>query len=426
LRQALPLQHPDEDALNATVYPLPGSTDLEVFYNRLNPFFWSWVLSLAATLCMLAAVLPLGVRPFIATFRRKAALTGIDDDSSCSTGRRTCLFGLGVTILPIAQVFAVTGLGLRGIITGLVPLTGMFETVIFVSIYAALLGLWFALLPTLRRPFFSPLPLGEGLGVRADAREKSETAAQAVPGADRLSMHASCDRQSSSNSDDFHQRRLFALAGAIVSFITAVLAYYAPATVMHRHIGSVTPILRDNFWLAVHVVTIMASYASAAIALILGNIALGYYLFGRYTGHRSPEACAKLAGLMYRTIQITVLLLTIGTILGALWADQAWGRFWGWDPKETWALISLLVYILILHARCIGWSGDFGMATAAVLGATSVLFTWYGVNFLLNVGLHSYGSGAGGQWAVGSAVALQWLFWAAAAGRHVSASRDER
>ena len=78
------------------------------------------------------------------------------------------------------------------------------------------------------------------------------------------------------------QRRLFAVAGAIVSFTAAVLAYYAPATVMHRNIGAVTPILRDNFWLAVHVVTIMASYASAAIALILGNIALGYYLFGRY------------------------------------------------------------------------------------------------------------------------------------------------
>ena len=79
------------------------------------------------------------------------------------------------------------------------------------------------------------------------------------------------------------QRRLFAVAGAIVSFTAAVLAYYAPATVMHRNIGAVTPILRDNFWLAVHVVTIMASYASAAIALILGNIALGYYLFGRYS-----------------------------------------------------------------------------------------------------------------------------------------------
>ena len=82
------------------------------------------------------------------------------------------------------------------------------------------------------------------------------------------------------------QRRLFALSGAIVSFVAMVLAYYAPASVMHRNIGSVTPILRDNYWLAVHVVTIMASYAAAAMALILGNIALGYYLMGRYTAPR--------------------------------------------------------------------------------------------------------------------------------------------
>ena len=194
---------------------------------------------------------------------------------------------------------------------------------------------------------------------------------------------------------------------------------------MQRHIGAVAPILRDNFWLAVHVVTIMASYASAAIALILGNIALGYYLFGRYgedhatrIARRPPETCSTLAQFIYTAIQITVLLLAAGTILGALWADKAWGRFWGWDPKEVWALVSLLVYVAILHARYIGWAGDFGMTLAAVLGATAVLFTWYGVNFLLDSGMHAYGSGAGGQWAVGTAVMLQWLFLAAAAGRY--------
>ena len=114
-----------------------------------------------------------------------------------------------------------------------------------------------------------------------------------------------------------------------------------------------------------------------------------------------------------------MLLLAAGTILGALWADKAWGRFWAWDPKEVWALISLLVYVLILHARYIGWSGDFGMAVAAVLGATAVLFTWYGVNFLLGSGMHSYGSGAGGQWQVATAVGLKWLFLAAAGTRYV-------
>ena len=118
LRQKLPIQHPDQDVIDATAYPPPGSTDVEVFYNRVDPFFWSWVVSLAATLLLLLAVGPW----------------------------QTCrLFWLGVAVLMMAQAFTAAGLGLRGYITGLVPLTGMFETVVFVALYAALLGLWFAL-----------------------------------------------------------------------------------------------------------------------------------------------------------------------------------------------------------------------------------------------------------------------------------------
>jgi ABC-type transport system involved in cytochrome c biogenesis permease subunit len=127
-----------------------------------------------------------------------------------------------------------------------------------------------------------------------------------------------------------------------------------------------------------------------------------------------PEACGILAGFIYTAIKITVLLLVAGTILGALWADMAWGRCWGWDPKEVWALVSLLVYALLLHIRRLGWSRDFGMAVTAVFGFTAVLFTWYGVNFVLASGMHSYGAGAGGAWAVTGAIAAEWLFLFAA------------
>jgi hypothetical protein len=356
LRTKLAIQHRDDQLIAATAYPPPDSTEVELFYNRLDPFFWSWVVSLAATLCLLSAV----------------------------GSARQPMFWLGAVLLLIGQAFAAVGLGLRGYITGLVPLTGMFETVVFVALYAALLGIWFAVLPLVWRGRRSASASDTALGIEA-----------------------------------LFERRPFAVAGAIVGTLAAVLAYYAPAGVMHRNLGAVTPILRDNFWLAVHVVTIMASYASAAIALVLGNLALGYYLLGRYQDGRPPKVCTRLAGFTYTAIQITVLLLAAGTILGALWADKAWGRFWAWDPKEVWALISLLVYVLILHARYIGWSGDFGMATAAVFGATAVLFTWYGVNFLLGSGMHSYGSGAGGQWQVATAVGLQWLFLAAAGLRYV-------
>jgi ABC-type transport system involved in cytochrome c biogenesis permease subunit len=258
-----------------------------------------------------------------------------------------------------------------------------------------------------------------------------------------------------SRGDQVLDRRLFALAGAIVGFTAAVLTYYAPASVMHRDMGSVTPILRHNLWLAVHVVTIMASYASAAIALILANIALGYYLFGRYrrggVGQaesgaegggtngtdgtyegggaalrlthptcRAPEDCRVLAGFTYAAIKVTVLLLAAGTILGAFWADYAWGHFWGWDPKEVGALLALLAYLLILHTRHLGWSGDFGMAFTAFFGFTAILWTWYGVNYMMKSGMHAYGSGAGGKWAVMAVLAIEWLFlWAAAVRRWV-------
>ena len=118
--------------------------------------------------------------------------------------------------------------------------------------------------------------------------------------------------------------------------------------------------------------------------------------------------------LTYKFLQAGVLLLILGTFLGASWGDYAWGRFWGWDPKEVWALITLLGYLALLHARRIGWVGHFGMAAFSVLCFTLVLTTWYGVNFVLGTGLHSYGSGGGGQGYVLAAVALQFLYVGAA------------
>ena len=100
----------------------------------------------------------------------------------------------------------------------------------------------------------------------------------------------------------------------------------------------------------------------------------------------------------------------IAMTLGGVWANYSWGRFWDWDPKETWALITLLGYLIVLHGRIAGKWGGFGMAVGSVLAFLGVLMAWYGVNFVLGKGLHSYGFGNGGQIYVGAFALLEVLF----------------
>jgi ABC-type transport system involved in cytochrome c biogenesis permease subunit len=163
--------------------------------------------------------------------------------------------------------------------------------------------------------------------------------------------------------------------------------------------------------------TIMLSYAAFAMALLIGNITLGFYL----KRSANQPAIASLSKMTCRFLQGGVLLLILGTFLGAMWAANAWGRFWAWDPKETWALITLLGYLALLHARRVGWVRDLGLAAWSVVCFVLVLMTWYVVNFILGSGLHSYGSGtAGGQSYILAAVAIQFLYVGAAALRAVA------
>jgi len=111
----------------------------------------------------------------------------------------------------------------------------------------------------------------------------------------------------------------------------------------------------------------------------------------------TAAAIKPLSNFIYRAMQVGVLLIAAGTILGGVWADYSWGRFWGWDPKEVWALITLLVYLVPLHGRFAGWVSTFGLVFASVACFLSVVMAWYGVNFVLGVGLHSYGFVEGGS-----------------------------
>ncbi|MEL6603692.1 MAG: cytochrome c biogenesis protein CcsA [Cyanobacteria bacterium J06614_10] len=211
-----------------------------------------------------------------------------------------------------------------------------------------------------------------------------------------------------------YKAKYYLLAAAPLAVMCLILADSLPA-VLDPSISPLVPVLRDNFWLSIHVPTIALSYASFALALGIGHVALGSYLF-------TPQASARiqlLSQLNYRVLQVGVLLLTAGIILGGIWAHFSWGRFWGWDPKETWALIALLCYLVPLHGRLVGWIGNFGISVASVAAFNAVLMAWYGVNFVLGTGLHSYGFGTGGsEWMIASVVGADMLFVLAATARH--------
>lgn len=294
------------------------------------------------------------------------------------------MFWTGIAGLVATSVLIVAAFVLRAYITGWVSITSMFDTIVFVGLCVAVLGTGLTLLPW----------------------RKKRTR----------------DTQPEAYRYECYDRRLVAWVGSLVALSSLLSAYFVPT--FHREIELVRAVLRSNFWLAIHVKTIVSSYGVAAMAWGLGMISLGWYLFGSYSGRSEPAVCTTLGKLIYRLLQVTALLLASGTMLGAMWADVSWGRFWGWDPKEVWALISLLVYMLILHARNVGWSSPFVMATGASLGGLFILWTWYGVNFLMQGGKHSYGQGAGGQWAIFIFFAFCGIFIAAAAIRYTTAQNE--
>jgi cytochrome c-type biogenesis protein CcsB len=187
-----------------------------------------------------------------------------------------------------------------------------------------------------------------------------------------------------------YRRRIFALCGSIMGVVVLILADMLP---FDPGISPLVPVLRSNYWLTIHVMTIVISYSAFALSMAIAHLSLSYYLFAPH----KKDLIRTTNNFVYRAIQLGVLLLTAGTILGGVWANESWGRFWGWDPKETWAFISIVGYLALLHSRFTGLIGPFGMSVCSVIGFQLILMTWYGVNFVLAAGLHSYGFGTGGQ-----------------------------
>ncbi len=146
-------------------------------------------------------------------------------------------------------------------------------------------------------------------------------------------------------------------------------------------------VLDSNFWLATHVVAITIGYSGTFLA---GAIAIAYTLRRQFAPRLDPGSTKTLASMTYGIIAFSLLFSFVGTVLGGIWADQSWGRFWGWDPKENGALLIVLWNAIILHARFGGFARERGIMAMAIFGNVITSLSWFGVN-MLGVGLHSYG-----------------------------------
>ncbi|MDZ4773512.1 MAG: cytochrome c biogenesis protein CcsA [Planctomycetota bacterium] len=168
---------------------------------------------------------------------------------------------------------------------------------------------------------------------------------------------------------------------------------------------SLVAVLDTNFWLATHVTAITIGYSAGMLAAALAS----FYLLGKLIGWKrdEPETRRKLARTVYGVVCFALIFSTVGTILGGVWANDSWGRFWGWDPKENGALLIVISQIVMLHARRGGYLRDDGLCMAAAFGGTIVAFSWWGVN-LLGVGLHSYGFTSGIHSALWTYYGIQW------------------
>ena len=503
-RLKLPIVERDRGLLAKTAYPTAVLTDAEVLYNRIDPFFWSGCASLVAA-CILGLSLVCLRKPLFWTgvvmmlvgvgcvvggfvvrmyITRWAPVTSMFETVVWVT-MCVSLLTLWLTFLPLLGPASKKAWGWTAFWRaggahaqqGGEP--GATEPETSVAVRAVALATRLALLVGALYVGLAYMGVvgegGEGGGYRPGAILPRADLGASTPNlsaslvwaasmfvaamfvwylpriipsavlAIPLSLRMTRRPEAAERMEKIYRLRAVALGGAVASFLAALAAHYAP---FPRDIQALMPVLRSNFWLGIHVLTITTSYAGALTAWTIGNLMLGSFAFGTYRtiisrrstslgmleeptemansdspdeavsanafeyGERRPPAfCGMLAAVNYRVLQVTVLLLAAGTILGGLWADVSWGRFWGWDPKEVGALIALLFILTALHGRRAGWHGDLSLAIGSIMGFAGVMWAWYIVNFILNAGLHSYGAGEGGQvlWLL-VAAAIQLLF----------------
>lgn len=304
--------------------------DLELLYNRVQPFYRAEIVYGLAFLVCLLGMLGRGDRSPVTGRRSLSAWL-----------RRAALAGVLLALVPHTL-----GLVWRMMIMGRPPMTNLYATFIFVSWMCVVLG----------------------LAVEVFQRNSLGTLLASVAG---LVLLMISDR--------------FAAQGDTLGVVVAVLD--------------------SNFWLSTHVVTITMGYAGCLAAGLVGHL----YLLQALRWSPDDPRLAGTIRAVYGLLAFGLIFSFLGTMLGGVWADQSWGRFWGWDPKENGALLIVLWCAILFHSRVAKLIGPVGLSAGAVLGVIVVLMAWIGIN-LLGVGLHSYGFTSGLARGLWTAIAIEVLF----------------
>lgn len=216
---------------------------------------------------------------------------------------------------------------------------------------------------------------------------------------------------------------------AVTALLSALMLFVTELNLLDPEITTLEPVLK-SYWLMIHVAIITASYGFLGISTVLGIINLVLYIFKTEKNKKRLQMnIVELTSVSEIVMIIGLIMLSVGTFIGGVWANESWGRYWGWDPKETWALVSMLVYAVILHLRWIpAVSNRFLFNVLSMWGYSAILFTFFGVNFIL-VGLHSYAQGEGvTEWptSVIVAIVLFGLFTAIASVKYYLDSRPAK
>jgi ABC-type transport system involved in cytochrome c biogenesis permease subunit len=185
--------------------------------------------------------------------------------------------------------------------------------------------------------------------------------------------------------EGLYRNAVASAAGCLIGFATLVIAHHL--SLSGDTLEMMRAVLDSNFWLSTHVVTVTTGYASTFLA---GFLAIIYILRGVLTRSLDRHTADSLARMVYGIVCFATLFSFVGTVLGGIWADQSWGRFWGWDPKENGALLIVIWNAIILHCRWGGLVRQRGLMALAVFGNVVTAWSWFGTN-MLGVGLHSYG-----------------------------------